>query len=543
MGVAHRGLVLHYHDTASRNMPHYVRFARYNGRSLPHCPAGAHFGFNCAAEVPGSSGDAIFNSPEPSIMDLIHPTFPLNARQAHRRRAPDLGPGFSLALLVKSLFSKMHENENSGRRSFRPRVVSLLSHHLRREEIAAAAALADRDDDGELHQGLKVRPRRLVGTLVDPAVELRRHLLVASEHQAQGLDLPPMQAAVEVGRQEVPDVADSLFYLDLLLDLLDLLEERLSVEDEEIRHVPPVQAAVLDRAVILRTPVVEIVRERQHVDEAQPAARQDEVREGARGPAVAVVEGMDLHEIEVGDACLEERVELLLGVQPPDEGAHHPGDLVCRRPFIDDLPRGIDDIDRPVAVFAARDWPVFMRVLREDVLQPTDELVAHRLPDVLCGVVEGQAVVDNHLEALILGALLARLHEGQRLLQRAPGPFDVAGKVGLEVGSPFLEPLSHLRREGDGLEESAVPRDLRDEAHQVRRDDEPEGLAVRVHERQRHRLRLPTGKDLVPLPLGLPGIPFPRDELGPGGIVLISVRHGSSESPGKRQIIAKRIAK
>ncbi len=146
-----------------------------------------------------------------------------------------------------------------------------------------------------------------------------------------------------------------------------------------------------------------------------------------RRSAVAVQEGMDVNELELGDAAHEDQMDLPFAVQPLHQFRYQDRYLVSRRWRVDRLAcGGIDDIILDLAVFPGRrraiphsfhqplvdlaDQPLRDRcaagqVLRDEIKRPS---VVQKLPHIV-GVGFRDRFAGHQAFGLVEGQLRARL--------------------------------------------------------------------------------------------------------------------------------------
>jgi len=239
----------------------------------------------------------------------------------------------------------------------------------------------------------------------------------------------------------------------------------------------------LDRPVEGGPVPVVVLADGEQALEVVARAVQAQGGEQTRRPAVAVQEGMDVNELELGDAAHENRMSLPFAVQPIHQFRHKDRHLVSWRRRVDCLAGcGVDDIVLDLAVFPGRrrapphsfDQPLVNladqslrdrcaagEVLRDEIERPP---VVQKLPHIVgvgfryrlaghqaFGLVEGQ------LRALNVRRVVGLEH--QRLLAHLPDPFF---------------------REGGGFQETTRPLDPRQALGDAVRDRES-GLESLCH--------------------------------------------------------------
>jgi len=235
---------------------------------------------------------------------------------------------------------------------------------------------------------------------------------------------------------------------DLLASVAHLGHLGLKSGDEILEptgHVHPVFTHALDRPVEGRSVAVVVFADSEQPLEVVPGFVKAEGGEETRGAAVAIQERVDVHQLELGDAAHQYRMDIEIGVQPLHQFGHHHRHLHRSRWCVDDFFRaGVDDVVLDATIIS---W-------RRAAATHTFDQFAVNLPDHPFGngitavqafgdELEGAAVIEQ-LPCIVRISIRHgfSLPETRGLIQRQLGAFDMSSVMRLQHQS-LLTDFSH----------------------------------------------------------------------------------------------------
>ena len=212
--------------------------------------------------------------------------------------------------------------------------------------------------------------------------------------------------------------------------------------------------------------------------EVVPGLVEAEGGKQARDAAVAIQKRMDVHQLKLGDAAHQHRVDMEVGVQPLDQLRHHHRNFHRCRRGVDHLTgTGVDNIVLDAPILPRRGASA-----THPVHQFAVDLADHPLGDRVAAVqalgdeLEGGAVVEQLPHIVRIGLRYGfTLPEPLNLVQRQPGAFDMGGVVRLQNQRLFAHLAHPICGELRRLQKAPRPLDTGDRGGHVVGDGEFRG--------------------------------------------------------------------